>query len=469
MNSSRKLLNAQEAYHLAWRSGFGPNESANQWIGQKTRAQAVDSIFKASQANHPIELFDFSPRKEARMKDLSPEERRKRRQEKRQQLRTLAIHWVRKMATDSAQLREKMTFFWHDHFAARVDHPFGMQDFNNLMRRHATGNFRTLLLEVAQHPVMLEYLNGRQNRKAHPNENFARELMELFTLGVGNYTENDIKEAARAFTGWNFDAEGNFIIKQKQHDNGSKTFRGATGNFDGEDIIDHILADKQTARYICQKLYQYLVHPEPNAKRIEALADTFYNKNYQIEPVLRQIFLADWFYDAPQRGTHIKSPVEMLAGMQRVLPLKFPNDDGPFQILRLLGQVPFDPPNVAGWTSGTGWIDSSTLSARMSFPVLAIMGGEANFQANPDLKMTGKGNKKGKKLKGEMNWEAWESALRKVELEELATEIQNRLLPFADPGLQTKITGQEPLSPLRKVRIRQLTLSILMLPEYQLA
>ncbi len=144
------------------------------------------------------------------MKDLSQEERKKIRMERRQQLIGLNHLWLRRMATEKSQLREKMTFFWHGHFACQIDHPYAMQNLNNLMRRLALGNFRELLLEVSRHPAMLQYLNNRQNRKRHPNENFARELMELFTLGRGHYTETDVKEAARAFTGWNFDEMGQF-------------------------------------------------------------------------------------------------------------------------------------------------------------------------------------------------------------------------------------------------------------------
>jgi len=381
-----KKLSQAEAHHLFHRAGFGlPLSELQEKVGLQ-RQDAVADLFKTSRKIQMLQHFPPSPRKgNVKMKDLPPEEKKAIRKKRRQGLRDLNLVWMAKMASDKAQLREKMTFFWHDHFAAHVKHPYGMQDFNNLMRRHAIGNFKALLTEVCKHPVMLEYLNAKQNRKASPNENFARELMELFTLGPGHYTEKDIKEAARAFTGWNYNQEGDFVFRKKQHDFGQKSFRGASGTFVGEDILKLILQDERTAYFICEKLYRFLVHPVPNPDRVAAMAQVFFRSDYDISKTLEYVLLSDWFYAAENHGVRIKSPVEYLVMLNRQTGMTVSNGKPLIQVQKILGQVLFHPPNVAGWPEGNQWIDSSTLSTRMLLPAALLMGGPANFKAKPGL------------------------------------------------------------------------------------
>ncbi len=467
MKHLRIPLTPEDHFHLVWRTGFGP--AAGTSAGKISRQAAIDQVFKSARKWTPLKMFDRPLQEKVKMKDLSRKERQELRKQRREEIQQLGVAWLEKMARDSAQLQEKMTFFWHDHFAARVERPAALQDFNNLMRRHALGNFRTLLLGVAQHPVMLDYLDGRKNKKAHPNENFARELMELFTLGVGNYSELDIKEAARAFTGWNFDQQGNFVVRKNHHDNGTKTFRGSTGNFNGEDVIDLILSDKQTARYICQKLYCYFVHPEPHLTRIEQLATVFYDGNYQIEPVMRALLESEWFWEKNNRGVRIKSPVDLLAGMQRNVGMEYPEPKGTFQILRLLGQVPFDPPNVAGWPSGKSWIDAGTLTARMTLPVLALFQRGQAFQANPDLMMGEQSPPKMKKFRAEMDWNKWGQQIKGKDTLAMVEELRQHLLPFAEGNFEQKLPRSPMLGSDRATQLQQLTLSFLQLPEYQLS
>ena len=272
-------------------------------------------------------------------KDLTPEEKKKMRQKNREGVRNLNIYWLNEMVNSSAQLREKMAFFWHGHFACRNLNVFYQQGLLDVIRRNALGNFGTLLKEVSRSAAMLFFLNNQQNRKGHPNENFAREVMELFTLGRGNYTENDVKEAARAFTGWAATAKGEFIFRKGQHDYGEKTVLGQTGNFEGEDVLDILLEQKQTAKFITQKIYQFFVNDQPDKQKIEWLADRFYKSKYDIAKLMEDIFTSDWFYEEKNIGTKIKSPVELLAGIQRMLPMKLENEEALIVLQRLLGQM----------------------------------------------------------------------------------------------------------------------------------
>jgi uncharacterized protein (DUF1800 family) len=277
------------------------------------------------------------------------------------------------MVNSEQQLREKMAFFWHGHFACRNLNALYQQQLINTIRRNALGNFGTMLKEVSRSAAMLAFLNNQQNRKQKPNENFAREVMELFTMGRGNYTEKDIKEAARAFTGWQFKLNGEFIFRPQLHDEGQKTVLGKTGNFDGDAVLDILLQQKQTAVYLTTKLYKFFVNEKVNEARVEQLAESFYQSNYDISKLMRNIFTADWFYDEKNIGSRIKSPIELMAGIRRSLPMDLALPESQLYLQKVLGQILFYPPNVAGWPGGTNWIDSSSLMFRMRLPqILAL-------------------------------------------------------------------------------------------------
>jgi uncharacterized protein (DUF1800 family) len=231
---------------------------------------------------------------------------------------------------------------------------------------------------------MLQFLNNQQNRKGHPNENFARELMELFTIGRGNYTETDVKESARAFTGYGFNKSGEFVNRPFVHDEGQKTFVGKTGNFNGEDIIGILLEKKETSHFICNKLYKYLVNETPDPVHVNAMADVFYNSKYEIKPLLEYVFTADWFYDDKNTGNLIKAPVEFLVGLNRQFYITYQRPEVLLQFQRVLGQVLFYPPNVAGWPGGRNWIDSSSLMYRLKIPSTLLDGGLIDFSGKAD-------------------------------------------------------------------------------------
>jgi len=279
----------------------------------------------------------------------------------------LATWWGGRMLATPRPLEEKLTLFWHGHFATgagKVRDARMMHRQNEMLRANAAGNFRDLLVGILTDPAMLVYLDNGENRKDHPNENFGRELLELFTMGVGNYTERDIREASRAFTGWTNDGV-EFRFDAENHDFGEKTFLGRTGAFDGEDIIDIILEAPVTAEFIAGKLYRFLVREELDAATRAALGDTFRGAGYELRPLLRRIFLSRDFYSPASVATQIKSPVQLVVSTYRKLGLtRLPTIPDFNRLTAGLGQTLFNPPNVAGWAGGRTWITPALLLER---------------------------------------------------------------------------------------------------------
>ncbi|MFS4417409.1 DUF1800 domain-containing protein [Maribacter sp. 2307ULW6-5] len=353
--------------HIFNRMGFGalPSElDARAGLNKKT---VVGNLLAASKRVEPLvmELSELKAMSSPQnLRNASEEKKRELRKLSREKIKGYNQLWLQRLLTSGQTVREKMTLFWANVFVCRDNHIFHVQQYNNLLRTHALGNLKEFVKAVAREPAMSKYLNNRQNVKQNPNENFARELMELFTLGNGHYGEDDIKEAARAFTGWSFKPNGEFFLRQKQHDAGQKTFFGQTGNFNGDDIIDIIFQQRQCARFICEKIYRYFVHPEVDVARLDEMVSVFYG-NYDIGKLMRYILLSDWFYDEKNIGAKIKSPVELLMGIQRIVPLTFEKGKHLMDLQKMMGQVLLYPPNVAGWKQDRYWIDSNTLLFRL--------------------------------------------------------------------------------------------------------
>ena len=279
----------------------------------------------------------------------------------------LGLWWANRMLATKRPLEEKLTLFWHGHFATGENkvRDYRMMHQQNLMfRTHASGNFRDLLIGLLKDPAMLVYLDNGENIKSHPNENFGRELLELFTMGVGHYSERDVREAARAFTGWTNDVLL-FKLDAAQHDAGDKAFLGRTGRFGGEEIIDVILAQPVTAEFVAAKLYRFFVREEVSPATRTALGRTFREGGYQLKPLLKRIFLSKDFYSESSVATQIKSPVQLVVSTYRKLGLtEVPTIPDFGRLTSGLGQSLFDPPNVAGWAGGRTWITPSTLLER---------------------------------------------------------------------------------------------------------
>ena len=266
-------------------------------------------------------------------------------------------------------LQEKLVLFWHGHFATGnekiYDYRKMMGQFS-MLRDHANGNLRDLLIGIGKDPAMLVYLDNRQNVKDHPNENFAREILELFSLGVGNYTEKDIKEAARAFTGWSLDDHGvRFQNRPALHDEGQKTFLGKTGNFTGEDIVDIVLQQPACPHFISRKLYRFFVRDNFSRDFEDKLAATLVEDKFEMAPFLETIFLSKDFYSPAAYGKQIKSPVQLVISTYRKLGVQdAPTYPAFNQLTGQLGQTIFYPPNVKGWDGGKTWINPATIFER---------------------------------------------------------------------------------------------------------
>lgn len=279
----------------------------------------------------------------------------------------LGLWWANRMLASKRPLEEKLTLFWHGHFATgqnKVRDYRMMLRQNEMFRKHASGRFRDLLTGILTDPAMLVYLDNGENIKAHPNENFGRELLELFSMGVGRYTERDVREAARAFTGWTNDVLV-FKFDRQQHDFSEKTFLGRTGAFDGDDIINLVLEQPATGEFMAAKLYRYFVRDEIAVPVKAELGRGFRDSGYQIKPLLKRVFLSRDFYSSAAQTTQIKSPVQLVVSTYRKMGLRdVPTIPDFGRMSAGLGQALFDPPNVAGWAGGRTWITPSTLLQR---------------------------------------------------------------------------------------------------------
>jgi uncharacterized protein (DUF1800 family) len=278
--------------------------------------------------------------------------------------------WAERMLTTNRPLEEKMALFWHGHFATSEEK---VRDYRKMLRqlelfqKHATGNFRDLLIGVARDPAMLAFLDAGVNVKGAPNENFAREIMELFTMGVGHYSEADIREAARAFTGWNY-SDLAFVVNRDQHDDGAKTVLGRTGRFEGIGVIDIILAQPVTAEHVAAKIYRFLVREELSPALRTRLGAVLRDHKYAIAPLLRTIFLSRDFYSPASYATRIKSPVELAVSTYKKLGLtEIPGVPDFNEATSALGQQLFRPPTVAGWAQGRSWVTPGLLIERGNF------------------------------------------------------------------------------------------------------
>jgi uncharacterized protein (DUF1800 family) len=367
-------LGSEDARHLLNRTGFGapPREVAE--FSRLTREQAVDRLL----ASRRTEPFSAPPVVEfiapIRVKNASDDEKKILIREEAQKVVGLRAWWLQEMVsapTPADALRERMTLFWHNHFVSSQQKvksaPLLLQQ-NLLLRRHALGNFGELLHAVSKDPAMIIYLDSATNRKGSPNENFAREVMELFTLGEGRYSEQDIKEAARAFTGWSVEPEtGEFKWRAPAHDTGVKRVLGVEGAFDGDAVLDVLLRQPAAAEFIVGKLWREFVSPQPDVKAVQRIAANFRDSGYEMKAALRALLLSPDFWVKENRATLVKSPADLVVGSVRTLDIRV-SDALPLAFtLRNLGQDLFAPPNVKGWPGGEAWINSTTLLARKSF------------------------------------------------------------------------------------------------------
>ncbi|ULQ55085.1 DUF1800 domain-containing protein [Flavihumibacter rivuli] len=475
----------QHNQHLLWRAAFGPHIAEFDQVRKARPGQYFEALLKAS-AKKPVYLnvagnaFNGLAKgideigRQQRM-ELTDEQKKALRQQSREDLKNLNLYWLDEMVNSDAQLREKMAFFWHGHFACRNLNIFYQQLLLHEIRTHALGNFGELLRAVSKSAAMINFLNNNQNRKDHPNENFAREVMELFTMGRGHYTEEDVKEAARAFTGWGANLNGDFVFRKFVHDAGSKTFLGRTGNFDGDDIISMLLEQPQTARFITRKLYAFFVNDVVDEQRVDQLAASFYQSGYDIPSLLRAIFTSTWFYEDKNIGARIKSPVELWVGIRRTFPLQLQDNAVQLLLQRLMGQLLFYPPSVAGWPGGRSWIDSSSLLLRMRLPQLVAGQDVLSMQPkDDDDQMMGRrqagaglGIANGKGLQATVDWPAFLKRFSSYKEKEAYDQLAAWLLQsrqYPDHALVNQYIHPSD----KESMIIQAAIRLMSCPEYQL-
>lgn len=412
------VFSEAHARHLLWRAGFGANAQQITLVAQWGVVAAVEHLIDASKVpSPPVSMSQFDatvmrpPNREERELYRAAQraqdedklaELRKLRQDREQvdrsQMAEIQKWWLARMIESPRPLEEKMTLFWHGHFATNfrtIENSYHMFAQNNLFRTHALGSFRNLLLAIIRDPAMIAYLDNNDSKKGKPNENLARELMELFALGIGNYSERDIKEGARSLTGYTFE-DDTFVFQPKSHDSGVKTILGRTGAMNGEDFVETILAQPACAKFIARKLYHFFVADVPSDERggdasldpaqrkvIASIASTLRSNNYELKPALRKLFTSEHFYEPLFRNQQIKSPAQLVVGAVRSLntptrDLAILND-----ALDLMGQRLFLPPSVKGWEGGRSWINTSTLFVRQNTLTFLLSGKKpAGFDAS---------------------------------------------------------------------------------------
>lgn len=456
-------MTLKEIVHLYNRVGFGISYADANILQSQSRAKVVSQLFEASREVKPLTV-DTSVLK-AMIKGLKMKDRKKLRsliKDSVKKVHELNIAWIYKLGNTDELLREKMTLFWANHFVCHDKNILHVQQYNNTLRKHALGNFKEFVIAIAKEASMIKYLNTKQNRKRKPNENFARELMELFTLGRDNYSEKDIKESARAFTGWNHDFMGDFRFRNRQHDDGEKTFFGETGNFDGDDVIEIILKQEQCAKYICKKIYKYFVNDIIDNSRVSEMTDIFY-KDYDIENLMRFLFLSDWFYDEKNIGTKIKSPIEFLVGVHRVVPVQFEKPRELIYLQKLLGQHLLFPPNVAGWKGGRNWINPNTMMLRLNLPSILLVNGaialDEKGEFEDDFQRFNNKRNKQRKLKVIADWETFHSQQKNITTQQLQEALIVSPLNSGTEQYLEKLAVQN---------LKEFCIQLMSLPEYQL-
>lgn len=387
----------EQARHLLWRAGFGgspdqiraladwgPERSVDLLLGiedvggyPEPRADTFESdLMSASEEERRAYRRAQQARDENRLAQLRAERQRRQRLD-REQIRDMQRWWLERMIETPRPLEEKMTLLWHGHFATSyrtIENSYHMFMQNQVFRSYATGNFGMLLRRIIRDPAMIKYLDNDRNRKRSPNENLARELMELFSLGEGNYSERDIKEGARALTGYTF--EGNeFRFDEQQHDAGTKSILGKRGQMDGEGFCAAILGKSECSEFVASKVYRFFVGSIPGPDEaghapvrrvVRQLGSTLRRSGYELKPMLKQMFLSEHFYDPANVRSQIKSPAVLVVGAVRSMRTPVRDLGILSDAMDLMGQNLFFPPNVAGWEGGRAWINTSTLYVRQN-------------------------------------------------------------------------------------------------------
>ena len=423
------VLGFSGARHLVARTGFGAEWEVVNRVSHLTKKQAISELIRQVNQRTPA-----APRfsRWSKMEKLHANKSRRKMVQRIAKVegKALQVWWVKHLLTTKTPFLERMTLFWHNHFPSTIGKTkqasFLYQQ-NVLFRRHALGNYSTLLRSIAKDPAMLLYLDGYSNTKDNPNENFAREVLELFTLGRRYFGEADIKSAARAFTGWSVNAHGKFVHNAADHDAGLKVFLGHKGHFNGDHIIDILLKKSRTAEIIAEKMWREFINvSRPNPRVVKRWANIFRGSNYNIAKLVETVLSSPEFWDRRNRGALIKSPIDLAIGTLRTLPYKLPRR-GLEHHLNLLGQGVFMHPSVKGWVGGKDWISTQTILLRTGL-MNDLSGGHFRAKGGVATRLP---NVSGERL------QAWLLATKPIEPIDLKLEKQRlvRLLVL-DPAYQ---------------------------------
>ena len=457
----------QKIRHLYARAGFGL--TPQQFLEKKGSTLNEELKFLFSSARKESKRLlkqdeQFTSMTSKRYSSLQKKERRKLIQKTgKYKVQLIRLDWFERMTDIDMALTERMSLFWHDHFACYLGKPHFAISQLNIYRQHGLGSFRDLLHAISKDVGMIFYLNNQQNKKGKPNENFARELLELFTLGTGNYSEDDIKNATKAFTGWAGDFSGNFVFEKDHHDFGPKTFFRKKGKFSGEEIIEIILSSPKCADFITRKIYKYFVNSKINEAHVKALSKEFFDSDYNITKLMNKIFRSPWFYDKENTYSKIKSPMDLLVDVSHCLDVEF-DDNAVLFFMKRLNQILFAPPNVAGWPIGKDWISNSSLIARLNLSRDIMNKTNLQFEeddGNDELPLDGIGN---------FDWslESIGVMLDGCKKNEITEILSNYLrLNLSRPTLNN--IGKELASNSREDFIKECVFKLTSLPEYQVA
>ncbi|HLW67402.1 MAG TPA: DUF1800 domain-containing protein [Gemmataceae bacterium] len=470
-----EIWNWKWACHLYRRASFGTSSVILRQAVQEGLHATLDRLIgKSPQAMRWAQLMEDTGRAFASKGDED----------------SLRAWWHYFMLQSGDPVREKLTLFWHNHFAtsiAKVGRADLMLGQNLMQRRQAFGQFGQLLRAISRDPAMLIWLDSNQNVKSQPNENYGREMLELFSLGVGNYTEADVRETARAFTGWNSDSHGDqFEFHPEQHDSGPKTVLGQKGNWDGDDLIRIVLEQPACALFLVRKLYRFYVsETDPPPTLLQPLAEQFHKSKYEVAPLLRTILSSRLFFSQHAYRQRIKSPVELVLGMV-LANLPGPVPPGAFvDALDAMGQALFAPPNVRGWTGGRNWLNHATILARHNFADSVAMGKLPIADGVPVKSVV-----VARKVAGELGVPAAieipvepapafdcvtylrnEKPLSPTEIVERLSEnlLDGEIAPAAKARLVAFVAEGKPQDKALDNRIRETVHAIMCMPEYQLA
>ncbi len=370
------LYTFEDAAHLMRRAGFGGSVTQIRALQKLGPIKAVEAMMQPSSDDvvpNPFDLRKAFLDKKTKNMGIGPQN-------------ALLGRWVHRMVHSPQPFLEKLTLFWHGHFATelrKVNNPFAIQKQNETLRQLGLGRFETLTMAIAKDPAMIWYLDNFRNVKGKPNENFARELMELFTMGVhGGYTERDVLESARAFTGWSL-KRGNdnkpedyeqymnpqYVFNAKAFDDGEKTYLGRKGKFSGEDIVRMACAHPSTAKFIITKLWKFYVSNDIPEASLESLVGLWDSSQGDIGVVLKAVLTSEAFYARENRLSVVKSPADYVIGTLRALDAKLAPEQclGAYTTMERMGQALFNPPNVKGWDGGTAWVSDTTILNRLAF------------------------------------------------------------------------------------------------------